>query len=796
MSRRAPRAGDEDLEGMLDELDLSVARTAVSRHDEGGVEDRPARGVQETSSPWESVHAPSGSRGRSGTSDHRSTMYGNAETVRSGNDDNSVRSFGLEFGDEIPRAVSVRSASRSIKKHKLYKVPDLGSGYEESCFRLIGQGQTFCTARNCTTTHQGAVYGVRPGWLFVSKAHTAAFSDPGISKQQLTAELLVEWDVKSAGLTEWTRLFLLASQLKEDGPASAAAMEAQDDFAQRAEAFRTPSRVKRKAVDEGKSPIVLHVSPYKRQFTKTDADGKPEMASDDEVFEKLLNLDHGLEHTSRSVVDLYADYGEHAKESNLATRSLEHKLEKTTKELGSRPKALSSDYDTPTAWGSIGALGQKLDQVAKANNSGKWSYELAQSIEGVKLLVPTLVDIHTSSLDVRLDKIKDFALRSVKKLNDRITSEADAWMYNAGSTVPAAAPPVSAASTSPDWADTFVKTFEKRLDDVSVRLAKVTSETDEQAIRFAGLGFRSLRESEAWLAIHLPEHQCGLIVDVHIVMEHVHASIGGQEVIGQLQKQIKLGILTLADGLAMSSFQSKLPRFLSKQGAHTVIKNDTSFFSEVPTWEEWDMPMTGFRECMKEALTSFRTAHQGNIDDTLERGALVYSISTMALTESVAWLEGFINFIDDYYRDLSAAKFGSRKAWHVTTRLGRRMFLELDAPRNGVQNFFKAGFNDQVCQRIFWSVVRSHDVMSRYKRNNYKDDPSVSSELVKFLAINTGFEVLEKLTVKVTEMERVVLAMQKETAAATKSAMSAANRADDAKKLCDALIKRVTKLEK
>jgi hypothetical protein len=168
----------------------------------------------------------------------------------------------------------------------------------------------------------------------------------------------------------------------------------------------------------------------------------------------------------------------------------------------------------------------------------------------------------------------------------------------------------------------------------------------------------------------------------------------------------------------------------------------------------------------------------------------------MALTESVSWLEGFIVFLDDYYRELTKAKFGTKKAWHVTTRLGRRMFLEIDQPRNGVQNFFKAGFNEQVCQRIFWSVVRSHDVMARYKRHNYKDDPSVSSELVKFLAINTGYEMLESLSSKVLEMERGYVAMQKETSAATKAAASAANRADDAKKLCDALIKRVTKLEK
>ena len=250
--------------------------------------------------------------------------------------------------------------------------------------------------------------------------------------------------------------------------------------------------------------------------------------------------------------------------------------------------------------------------------------------------------------------MKDFALRSAKKLNERINTEADAWMYNAptgGTSAPVSLP----TEGTPEWASTFVSSFESRLDEMSTRVAKVTAETDEQAIRFAGLGFRSRREADAWLAIHLPDHCCGLIVDAHIVMEHVNAIIEGQEIIGQLQRQIKLGILTLADGLAMSSYQTKLPRFLTKQGSHTVIKNDSSFFSEVQTWDDWDAPMTGYRAVMKEALTLFRTSHQNNIDDTLERSSLVYAISTMALTESVAWLEGYIVFIDDYQRDLTKA---------------------------------------------------------------------------------------------------------------------------------------------
>jgi hypothetical protein len=39
----------------------------------------------------------------------------------------------------------------------------------------------------------------------------------------------------------------------------------------------------------------------------------------------------------------------------------------------------------------------------------------------------------------------------------------------------------------------------------------------------------------------------------------------------------------------------------------------------------------------------------------------------MALMESVSWTEGFILFLDDYHKDLTKVKFGTKKAWHVTT---------------------------------------------------------------------------------------------------------------------------------
>ncbi len=124
------------------------------------------------------------------------------------------------------------------------------------------------------------------------------------------------------------------------------------------------------------------------------------------------------------------------------------------------------------------------------------------------------------------------------------------------------------------------------------------------------------------------------------------------------------------------------------------------------------------------------------------------------------------------------------------------MLLEIAMPRNGVQHSFSPGKNDQICQRIVWSVLKCHDIMARYKRHNYKDDPTVGSELVKFLAVTSGYEVLDSLKVDMTTAKADLATIKKDINAAIKAAGAASNKADEGKKVQDALIKRVMKLEK
>jgi hypothetical protein len=86
--------------------------------------------------------------------------------------------------------------------------------------------------------------------------------------------------------------------------------------------------------------------------------------------------------------------------------------------------------------------------------------------------------------------------------------------------------------------------------------------------------------------------------------------------------------------------------------------------------------------------------------------------------------------------------------------------------------------------------------MARYNRHNYKDDPTVGSELVKFLAVNSGYEVLDSLKVDMAAIKVELSTIKKDIQVAIKAASSASNKADKGKKAHDTLLKRLVKLEK
>jgi hypothetical protein len=122
-----------------------------------------------------------------------------------------------------------------------------------------------CFAKNCGTAHQGAIVKVKRGELLVSKNPMTVFGEPRIDASFLSDELMEEWMTKRHTLEDWESMVQSAVAAgEEQAEVTAAGMEAQQNFAAKANAYRTPkTKRKRKSLEV---PAAIGITPCKRMW--------------------------------------------------------------------------------------------------------------------------------------------------------------------------------------------------------------------------------------------------------------------------------------------------------------------------------------------------------------------------------------------------------------------------------------------------------------------------------------------------------------------------------------------------
>jgi hypothetical protein len=205
--------------------------------------------------------------------------------------------------------------------------------------------------------------------------------------------------------------------------------------------------------------------------------------------------------------------------------------------------------------------------------------------------------------------------------------------------------------------------------------------------------------------MHIPSHDFGWILDPHIVMEHIYYSVTAEDTLKRLESIYKLKLVTIAQGLAVSSFENKVPKFFSKASAYKVIKDDSSYFDAIPSFADWDEKDNGWRDKLEEELVSLQSSMEDNIALQFGAGTPAYNLASLSVTRSLGWIRGLEDFMDEYYKELTKGKFGTKKAWHLTTRLAKRLLVEVAAPRVGVVKALHASDLTQIAQTIFWASL-------------------------------------------------------------------------------------------
>jgi len=647
---------------------------------------------------------------------------------------------------------AVLASSQIDTRYRLWKAP---SSFEDSCFRLIGQGGSFCITQGCTVSHKSLKhFHPLPGEIYVKKSPTTAFIAPSIPSSVLREELIRTWFSTTCTIIEWNQRFSLA-QHEDKYPAS-----------------RNPEEKISEGDIKAKKVVLLSTLAFKTPAKKAQVSNSqmqldlPKLSS---LSDPISNLPGELEPINRKL-ELVSDliqkiYFHQQRDFSTSVDGLHHadaRLSKLEQDFGSPPHNLDEVFQAPNIWLTLGSLAEHL----KATQS---QIEKDQESNG-----------KFEQMSNRVNELNYFAIDAVRKLNNRINNS------------------ISSVNLTPSVADDFDQRESimlSRMSELESELAALRASKDSSAIKFGRLGFRTQSDCSSWLETHHPSGEFGLLVDFHLVMEHVFVQINGQKLLANLEKIYKMDLRSNNQALAISSFETRLPRFFS-QDLKVHVRKDESYFHGIKSWDEWDLPNDGYRDRLNVELHLFKVGHQETLDHELEHLSPFHNLCVLALTESVAWVDGLIKFVDDTFNEYSRSRYGNKKAWHITTRLAKSLIDKVAMPRNSIHNTFAIKKPSQVSKSISFASLRSLDLMMGIMEVNFKNSPIITAELSKFLALNTNYEAVEQMQKKVNSLEADSVAVRKDVKSAVSAANTAGNKWDSSiKPQLEDFKKRIRALE-
>ncbi len=159
-----------------------------------------------------------------------------------------------------------------------------------------------------------------------------------------------------------------------------------------------------------------------------------------------------------------------------------------------------------------------------------------------------------------------------------------------------------------------------------------------------------------------------------------------------------------------------------------------------------------------------------------------HAITTMCLSASVTFVTQMCNYVDALFEKLHVhSKFTVESGWSLTMQVLDRILEDLYVPKEGVANAMRGDW----APYVVLSTLRTHDVAQGYVNHNFENHPAVSSEFIKFLATNSGFEKVEKLTAEVELQKTKIAAAVAEASAAKSKADTASSKSAEMEEVAE-----------
>jgi hypothetical protein len=126
-----------------------------------------------------------------------------------------------------------------------------------------------------------------------------------------------------------------------------------------------------------------------------------------------------------------------------------------------------------------------------------------------------------------------------------------------------------------------------------------------------------------------------------MVFEHLASSLA--KTILMLQQLVKIEMKDMSQGIAVSSFDHRLPSLLIDETGYKYP--DESHFNKVKNYKEWEEPYTGFRDRLKHDLIAFNLTHQDIVLNNTQPSSPLQASASLSRTDTASWISAFLAFI-------------------------------------------------------------------------------------------------------------------------------------------------------
>ena len=707
------------------------------------------------------------------------------------------------------------------KKFKVRVVKD-GSGM---CLSYIGSGASFCLRNNCSTNH-GTFIGpggepsfVPPsgGVLAILKNANVAFSSPTLRLSSVEEDVVIAWEGMTNSMEEWQSSFQASNQGK-DLVMSIEDIKVEAKASRGFDTFQTPAKKIKRVVIAETNPGFEEYKPVFESLEERSL--YKQVATPSTVADSVFDMDRSLNKLSKGVAKMFL-------EGTLGTRETEATADRSFRMakgleglVGSSSEMGDSDWVCPTVWGTLATIGAEVTAIKDqkpippppppppAPDMGPFKAEIKASQAKLATSMTKLGSFSRLFAKTMLQRVSA-AETEIKRLLMQVRptpaaetfgDELDGLLAAAGSSQKSPPPASSFSSSAQDRLSELEDKLDKVLasnEDLELRLARILAESEVDAVKFAGLGLRSVDEVAAWVAINFPQRAYGLMIDAYLLFDLIadDGPATQKDLMTEMKRRNDLDIGMEAEGQALTAFLSEVPRLFHTNSTSLQLSGDNvSFFSEVPNHKAW-ANAGGLKKTIEKRLAKLKTSLREVLASELAPGSLAYVVAVEALAKTISWIGASTTYLDNtYYEHLHVqVGFTSARAWALTTQLGYRIFSDLHSVRVGTMKAMGSK-PESICPAILWSAFRTHDKMAGFEDANFENHPSIASEFVKFLATNTGIEGMAVLQEEVASLKSKLKETEKQATLAFGKADKASSVADAAKKAVETLSKQVDRL--